>query len=66
MICRNHFEYNFHCFRSKYWIKEERSGYKVFMWLVIRSFSSTDSGTYNCVSTNSLGKAEGTLRLYGK
>ncbi|XP_050519561.1 uncharacterized protein LOC126893426 [Diabrotica virgifera virgifera] len=49
---------------SKYSIKEERSGYKVFMWLVIRSFSSSDSGTYNCVSTNSLGKAEGTLRLY--
>ncbi|CAG9864893.1 unnamed protein product [Phyllotreta striolata] len=49
---------------TKYWIKEERSGYKVYMWLVIRSFSSSDSGTYNCVSTNSLGKAEGTLRLY--
>ncbi|KAK9507186.1 hypothetical protein O3M35_007094 [Rhynocoris fuscipes] len=36
------------------------------MRLVIRSFSSSDIGTYNCVSTNSLGKTEGTLRLYGK
>lgn len=36
------------------------------MWLVIRKFSSSDIGTYNCVSTNSLGKSEGTLRLYGE
>lgn len=35
------------------------------MRLTIRSFSSTDVGTYHCVSTNSLGRAEGTLRLYG-
>lgn len=50
----------------KYSIREERTGYRVFMWLVIRSFSSADIGTYNCVSTNSLGRADGTLRLYGK
>ncbi|XP_065157445.1 lachesin-like [Atheta coriaria] len=49
---------------SKYTIREERSGYKVLMWLIIRSFATQDIGTYNCVSTNSLGKAEGTLRLY--
>ncbi|XP_060534125.1 lachesin-like isoform X2 [Cylas formicarius] len=49
---------------SKYTIREDRSGYKVFMWLIIRSFSPADIGTYNCVSTNSLGRAEGTLRLY--
>ncbi|CAH0553574.1 unnamed protein product [Brassicogethes aeneus] len=49
---------------SKYTIREDRSGYKVFMWLVIRGFSTSDIGTYNCVSTNSLGRAEGTLRLY--
>ncbi|XP_077299466.1 lachesin-like [Arctopsyche grandis] len=48
----------------KYSIREERSSYKVFMWLVIRKFSRSDIGTYNCVSTNSLGKSEGTLRLY--
>jgi hypothetical protein len=52
--------------RPKYSIRENRSAYKVFMWLVIRSFGSTDIGTYNCVSTNSLGRAEGTLRLYGE
>lgn len=35
------------------------------MRLTIRSFSANDVGTYHCVSTNSLGRAEGTLRLYG-
>ncbi|XP_030755581.1 leucine-rich repeats and immunoglobulin-like domains protein 1 isoform X2 [Sitophilus oryzae] len=49
---------------TKYVVREERIGYTVFMWLVIKSFSNKDVGTYNCVSTNSLGKAEGTLRLY--
>lgn len=50
----------------KYGITEQRSGYKGIMRLTIRSFSPTDVGTYHCVSTNSLGRAEGTLRLYGK
>lgn len=36
------------------------------MRLIVRSFSPSDVGTYHCVSTNSLGRAEGTLRLYGK
>ncbi|XP_066246298.1 lachesin-like isoform X1 [Euwallacea similis] len=49
---------------SKYLVSERRIGYKVSMWLIIKSFSSKDVGTYNCVSTNSLGRAEGTLRLY--
>uniref|UniRef100_A0A1B6CG20 Ig-like domain-containing protein n=1 Tax=Clastoptera arizonana TaxID=38151 RepID=A0A1B6CG20_9HEMI len=48
----------------KYSIREKRSGYTVFMALLIRGFMMTDIGTYNCVSTNSLGRAEGTLRLY--
>lgn len=50
----------------KYGITEQRNGYKGVMRLTIRSFSSSDVGTYHCVSTNSLGRAEGTLRLYGK
>jgi hypothetical protein len=53
-------------YRPKYSIRENRSAYKVFMWLMIRSFGRSDIGTYNCVSTNSLGRAEGTLRLYGE
>nr|CAD7200749.1 unnamed protein product [Timema douglasi] len=51
--------------RPKYSIRENRSTYKMFMWLLIRAFKKEDIGTYNCVSTNSLGRAEGTLRLYG-
>lgn len=51
--------------RPKYGITEQRTGYKGIMRLTIRSFSSADVGTYHCVSTNSLGRAEGTLRLYG-
>lgn len=51
---------------SKYGISEQRNGYKGSMRLTVRSFSTNDVGTYHCVSTNSLGRAEGTLRLYGK
>lgn len=58
---------HFHVIYSpKYGITEQRTGYKGIMRLTIRSFSPTDVGTYHCVSTNSLGRAEGTLRLYGK
>ncbi|XP_037928675.1 uncharacterized protein LOC119663081 [Teleopsis dalmanni] len=48
----------------KYGITEKRDGYRGVMLLVVRSFSASDVGTYHCVSTNSLGRAEGTLRLY--
>ncbi|XP_076686444.1 lachesin isoform X2 [Andrena cerasifolii] len=48
----------------KYRVREERSGYKVLMWLLIKGFTVQDVGSYKCVSTNSLGKADGTLRLY--
>lgn len=53
-------------FRPKYGITEERIGFRGTMKLIVRKFSPTDVGTYHCVSTNSLGRAEGTLRLYGK
>ncbi|XP_018333682.1 lachesin-like, partial [Agrilus planipennis] len=49
---------------TKYTVREEKYGYNVFMLLIIHSFFVDDIGTYNCVSTNSLGKAEGTIRLY--
>jgi neurotrimin len=53
-------------FRPKYGITEERVGFRGTMKLIVRKFSASDVGTYHCVSTNSLGRAEGTLRLYGK
>lgn len=52
--------------RMKYGITEERVGFRGTMKLIVRKFSPSDVGTYHCVSTNSLGRAEGTLRLYGK
>uniref|UniRef100_A0A182IP77 Ig-like domain-containing protein n=1 Tax=Anopheles atroparvus TaxID=41427 RepID=A0A182IP77_ANOAO len=48
----------------KYGIAEERHGFRTNMRLVVRSFSPVDVGTYHCVSTNSLGRADGTMRLY--
>uniref|UniRef100_A0A336MM61 CSON002740 protein n=1 Tax=Culicoides sonorensis TaxID=179676 RepID=A0A336MM61_CULSO len=48
----------------KYMITEKRNGFRGIMTLLVRSFSPSDVGTYHCVSTNSLGRAEGTLRLY--
>uniref|UniRef100_A0A182MKR1 Ig-like domain-containing protein n=1 Tax=Anopheles culicifacies TaxID=139723 RepID=A0A182MKR1_9DIPT len=50
----------------KYGITEDRHGFRTNMRLVVRSFSPADVGTYHCVSTNSLGRADGTMRLYGK
>lgn len=52
--------------RPKNSISEHRKNYKVFMSLLIRSFREDDIGKYSCVSTNSLGRAESTIRLYGK
>lgn len=36
------------------------------MSLTIKNFGKKDVGIYYCVATNSLGKAEGTIRLHGK
>jgi len=47
-------------------VREERTGYTVLMWLLIKRFTEKDVGSYKCVSTNSLGRADGTLRLYGE
>lgn len=56
----------FLCSRGKHEISEERiSLYQLRTILVISQFESDDVGTYTCVATNTLGKAEGTLRLYG-
>jgi neurotrimin len=53
--------------REKYDISEERtSAYQTRIALTITDFDTDDTGTYTCVSTNTIGKAEGTIRLYGK
>jgi hypothetical protein len=45
---------------------ENRTSYKIHLKLTINHFSRRDLGTYMCVSTNSLGHADGTVRLYGE
>ena len=50
----------------KYSINEMKSDYTVEMELVIRNITKSDLGIYFCNSTNSLGKADGSIRLYGK
>ncbi|KAK4881544.1 hypothetical protein RN001_004863 [Aquatica leii] len=40
------------------------NSYKVHMKLTIRAVSTSDYGTYKCVSKNSLGDTDGTIKLY--
>ena len=47
-------------------VEEERVGYKTVYRLRISRFSSRDAGTYKCVSENSLGRDEVTIRIYGE
>ncbi|XP_044599452.1 neurotrimin-like isoform X2 [Cotesia glomerata] len=42
----------------------EETGYKIIMKLTIRSVSPADIGTYKCVSRNSIGDTDGTIKLY--
>ncbi|XP_038222155.1 lachesin-like [Zerene cesonia] len=50
---------------GKHEINEIRmSTYQVKTILTITNFNTEDTGTYTCVSTNTIGKADGTLRLY--
>lgn len=42
------------------------NAYKIHMKLTIRAVSKSDFGTYKCISKNSLGETDGTIKLYGK
>lgn len=46
--------------------ENESSMYAVQMTLVIQKLHKADMGGYKCISKNSIGDAEGTIRLYGK
>lgn len=52
---------------DRYLMKEtdNNSMYAVQMTLVIRTLQKSDMGGYKCISKNSIGDAEGTIRLYG-
>lgn len=52
---------------DKYHMTEtSNSYYSVHMKLVVRRFQKSDLGGYKCISKNSIGDAEGNIRLYGK
>jgi hypothetical protein len=54
-------------FRPKYNISEERrSSYERVMFLTIKNWRKTDESHYSCISTNSLGKADGRIQSYSK
>jgi len=40
------------------------NAYKVHMKLTIKSVGPTDFGSYKCVSKNSLGDTDGSIKLY--
>lgn len=40
--------------------------YKVHMKLTIKTVGPNDFGTYKCVSKNSLGETDGSIKLYRK
>jgi len=50
---------------EKYSVIEERTNeYSQKMQLRIENFQKSDVGVYTCISTNSLGKSDGTIRFY--
>lgn len=52
---------------DKYLMSEiNNSYYSAQMKLIIRNFQKSDLGGYKCISKNSIGDAEGNIRLYGK
>lgn len=52
--------------RPQYNVEEQKFTYKIEVTLTIDNFSREDIGVYTCVSTNSLGLKESTVRVYGK
>lgn len=54
------------CFRSKYHIEEIKNNYIVHMYLDIKNLIRKDLGSYKCLATNSMGHANGSIRVYGE
>ena len=51
----------------KYNITEKiRNRYEIMMYLTIINWQRTDESQFSCISTNSLGKADGRIQSYSK
>ena len=50
----------------KYSIDEVENSYSLTMRLTIKDLEEKDFAAYECVAKNSLGEAEGLIRVYGK
>ena len=53
-------------YRTELVIEEKKHSFRTLLTLSIKSFSKSDIGTYTCISSNSLGRNEATIRVYGK
>lgn len=50
---------------KKYIIDYEENSYRAYMKLTIKNLQVADFGNYRCISKNSLGETEGSIRVYG-
>lgn len=51
---------------EKYTTNIMENSYRAHMRLTIRNLTTSDFGSYRCISKNSLGETEGSIRLYRK
>ncbi|CAK1552763.1 unnamed protein product [Leptosia nina] len=49
---------------KKYAINTDENSYRAHMKLTVRNLQGGDFGNYRCISKNSLGETEGSIRLY--
>ncbi|XP_076036266.1 neurotrimin-like [Oratosquilla oratoria] len=49
---------------KKHQLEMQRDSYRVTMRLIINNFTRADSGQYKCISSNSLGRSDTTVRVY--
>lgn len=52
--------------RPRYYLEEVKTDYKVKVYLNIQYLEQKDLGTYKCSASNSMGSANGSIRVYGK
>lgn len=51
---------------TKYATDTSENSYRAHMKLTVRNLQVHDFGNYRCISKNSLGETEGSIRLYGR